>query len=204
MIRNFLFDIGNVLLHFDFAPAVRKLNHRADLTAREAMDLVVRQRDLMEAGTITASQFLDGMTTELAFPHGSDAAEAIYADIFTPNEPVWALARALKAQGYRLVLFSNISPIHADFINRKFEGFEIFDEAIFSFRAGAIKPHEGMYIEAVEGLGIVPAETFYLDDNAENIATGKRFGFTTHVYDARRHGLLLDALAAVGVSVASA
>jgi glucose-1-phosphatase len=200
MIRNFLFDIGNVLLKFDLGPALAKLNHREDLSPAEALTRVIHQRDLMEAGALAPDDFVAFLKEELAYPGTLDEARAIYADIFTPNYPVWEVAENLAADGYRLVLFSNISPIHADFIKARYPVFAHFPEAIFSYKTGDIKPRDGMYAEAVEKLGMLPAETFYLDDNAANIATGDRFGFVTHVYDFDDHPSLLHALARAEVA----
>jgi putative hydrolase of the HAD superfamily len=199
MIRNFLFDIGNVLLAFDLAPAVARLNHRSDLTAEQATALLISHRDLMEAGEIPPEEFISRLTGDFAWPGNPGEATAIYADIFTPILPNWELADSLSKRGFRLVLFSNISPIHSEFISTRYEVFSLFPEAIFSYRTGDIKPRDGMYREAVEKLGMVPEETFYIDDNPDNIATGSRFGFQTHVYDAARHDSLLEALVKAGI-----
>ena len=199
MIRNFLFDIGNVLLKFDFVPMVRKLNHRAELAFDDVMAMVLRHRDLAESGRITSSQFLDQLCADLGFPGEPEAAAAIYADIFTENPPMFELARDMRGRGMRLALFSNISPIHADFIVERFPGMGLFTEAVFSFRTGDIKPNEPMYREAVERLGMAPEETFYIDDRPENIETGERLGFVTHLYDWRKHDELLEALGRAGV-----
>jgi glucose-1-phosphatase len=189
MIRNFLFDIGNVLLAFDLAPAVARLNHRSDMKAEEATVRLVSHRDLMEAGEIPPEEFIRRIIADLAWPGNPGEAAAIYADIFTP----------IAKRGFRLVLFSNISPIHSEFVATRYEVFSLFPEAIFSYKTGDIKPRDGMYREAVEKLGMLPKETFYIDDNPDNIATGSRFGFHTHVYDATRHDLLLEALVKAGI-----
>lgn len=194
MIRNILCDIGNVLLAFDLPPAIARLNHRRDLRAAEAEAILIHHRDLMEANRIAPDDFLRVILREFAFPGTIDEARGIYADIFTPILPLWDVVRGLHAGGYRLVLFSNISPIHVDFITNRYEIFALFDEAVYSFRTGHIKPDDGMYIEAVEKLGLVPEETLYIDDNAANIETGKRFGFHTHCYDLHHHEALLATL----------
>lgn len=199
MIRNFLFDIGNVLLAFDLVPAVARLNHHPDLTTEQAIACLVSHRDLMEAGEIPPEEFLARVSRDLAWPGTAGEAAAIYADIFTPILPNWELADNLSKRGFRLVLFSNISAIHSEFIATRYDVFSLFPEAIFSYRTGDIKPRDGMYREAVEKLGLVPKETFYIDDNPDNIATGDRFGFHTHVYDAAHHASLLEALVKAGL-----
>ncbi len=199
MIRNILCDIGNVLLAFDLAPAITRLNHREDLPAAAAEAILVHHRDQMETGQSMPEDFLRTIMREFAFPGTMDEARAIFADIFTPIVPLWDVMRNLHADGLRLVLFSNISPIHADFVLGRYEIFRLFAESVFSFRTGAMKPDDGMYTEAVDALGLVPHETLYIDDNVANIETGKRFDFHCHVYDMARHDALAAVLAALRV-----
>ena len=199
MIRNILCDIGNVILFFDLGPALRRLNQRPGLAEADALARLVHHRDLVELGRTTPAEFLDAVRSELGFPGTAAEACALYEDIFTLNEAMAGLIAGWKRSGLRLILFSNISPIHADFIERRFPVFGQFDEAIFSFRTGDLKPHDGMYREAVDTPGLEPAATFYLDDSPANCATGRRFGFVTHEYSGLRHAALLAELAAAGV-----
>lgn len=199
MIRNILCDIGNVILFFDLDPALRQLARRPGLSEQEALARLVHHRDLMEIGRTSPPEFLNALRVDLGFPGTPAEARAIYADIFTLNEPMAAAIEKWKASGLRLVLFSNISPIHADFVQERYPVFSHFDDAIFSFRTGDMKPHDGMYREAVKDLGLEPAETFYIDDNPANCETGRRYGFVTHLYEGNKHDDLLAALAAAGL-----
>jgi HAD superfamily hydrolase (TIGR01509 family) len=194
-----LCDIGNVLVTFDLEPALARINHRPELPPGDAMARLVHHRDLMEIGKLQPAGFLAALRAEFAFP-GSDAElQAIYEDIFAPNPPLWDLVRGWRARGLRLVLFSNISPIHAEFLARRYPVFAEFDEAIFSFRTGDLKPGDGMFDEAVGRLHLDPATTFYIDDNPANCQTGRRHGFITHEYDHRHHAALLADLHAAGL-----
>ena len=40
-----------------------------------------------------------------------------------------------------------------------------------------MKPHDGIYIEAERRFSLTPAETVFIDDRAENIATARRRGW---------------------------
>jgi len=185
MIKNILCDIGNVLLLFDFQHAVRALNHRKDIGPEMAEDIIIRHRDPMEIGETTAEQFLDDIIRDLDFTGTREEARALYADIFTPNAPMWARIRRWREEGRHLVLFSNISPIHAEHIDERYPDFSLFHEAIYSFRSRDLKPGPGMYRDAIRDHHLLPTETFYLDDRPENIAAGRAFGFHSHLYDAQ-------------------
>ena len=106
MIRNILCDIGNVILFFDLDPALRRLARRPGLSEQEALTRLVHHRDLMEIGRTSPPEFLNALRVDLGFPGTTAEARAIFADIFTLNEPMAASIEQWKAAGLRLVLFS--------------------------------------------------------------------------------------------------
>jgi len=199
VIRNVLFDIGNVLLAFDLAPAIARLNHRPDLSPAAALTLLESHRDPMEAGRTTPGEFLQAIKQEFHCPLPLDEIEAIYADIFTPIHGTWEIARRMAESGLRLALFSNISPIHTTFIRDRYPVFAHFPEAILSYEIGDIKPGPGMYHHATGPLGMIPDQTLYLDDRADNIATGQQFGLHTHLYRSTQHNALLETIGTLGI-----
>ncbi len=62
----------------------------------------------------------------------------------------------------------------------------LVDVAITSARAGARKPHPGIYAQTVEALGVDPAETVFVGDSWEPDVRGpRRFGMTAvHIWRA--------------------
>lgn len=183
----FLFDIGRVLLDFDFESSLARLFPAStpDLPAR--LQRLLDRKDEFEAGKIEvdaythwALQVLETDATPAAFHHA-------WRDIFTPNEPMWRRVRQLKAAGHRLILFSNTNGIHVPWIYDEFPEFNLFDDAVMSFRTGHIKPEPEIYHHAILQHSLIPAETLYIDDLPQNITTGCDLGFHCHTYDLRAH-----------------
>jgi FMN phosphatase YigB (HAD superfamily) len=185
----FLFDIGNVLLAFDFLPALNSLKGaNADPDAIEEM---ISAKDSFEAGETTPDEYITIARNLLDF-HGSKTDFiTTWNSIFTEIPETFELARTLKSQGHRLILFSNINPIHAPYCVKKHKLLERFDHAVFSYQIGAIKPHDAFFIRAFEKYQIIPEETIYIDDLPENIAAGTRHGLTSFCYDYLKHDDLL-------------
>jgi putative hydrolase of the HAD superfamily len=100
---------------------------------------------------------------------------------------MWKCVRRFKDAGHRLILFSNINGIHVPWIYDEFPEFHLFDDAVMSFRTGFIKPDPEIYHHAIERHGLIPAETLYIDDLPQNIATGHDLGFHCFQYDQRDH-----------------
>jgi len=183
----FLFDIGRVLLDFDFESSLARLLPAGTPDARERVSRLLDRKDEFETGRIAVDTYVDWALGIL----GSHATPAefkqAWQQIFTPNRPMWDCVRALAAEGHRLILFSNINGIHCPWIFTNFPDFALFDAGVLSFEVGAIKPHAEIYQHAIDHHGLVPHETLYIDDLPQNIAAGREFGFRCWQYDLHQH-----------------
>ncbi len=201
MIKAVFFDIGNVLLAFDYSRAARRLLPHARRDADEMMREVLALRDDLECGRMKRTEFLHHIRRITNFP-GSDAElEEIYSDIFDPIPATWALTEKLSTR-LPLHLLSNTSEIHLNFIRRKFDVFRHFPTGIFSHEAGCMKPDPRIYQAAIELAGLPPQEIAFIDDMETNVAAARRAGIHTHHYVASQHDRLLDFLADLGIHVA--
>ena len=97
-------------------------------------------------------------------------------------------AVASLVENYPLYLFSNTSELHERRLLRDYRFFRHFRGGIFSWRAGAMKPDDAIYEQAIALTGCRPERIGYIDDLPANVATGQRRGLITHHYDAAAHG----------------
>lgn len=182
-----LFDIGRVLLDFDFEPSLSRLVAAGTADPAARVRRLLERKDEFEAGRVAVETYIDWALEIL----GSDATPAqfrqAWQQIFTPNEPMWRCVRMLAGEGHRLILFSNINGIHWPWITTNFPEFSRFDGAVVSFEIGSIKPQPQIYQYAIDTYQLVPTETLYIDDLAQNIFTGQRFGFRCWQYDLNKH-----------------
>lgn len=198
-IRAFLFDIGNVLLKFDFGVALKALAAQSEV--HDPIDVLARVDQVKvayEDGQFDRATFLRSVFDVLRF--GGSEAEFIAAweDIFEPNAPMIALVERLHGR-YPLFLLSNTSDIHVDYVFRQYPFFRCFQAGTYSHEACASKPGAKIYEIACRQHQLEPAATFFIDDLLPNIETARSLGFQTHHYHAERHAELLAALQAAGV-----
>ncbi len=183
----FLFDIGRVLLDFDFETSMSRLFPDGVSDPAERMNLLIERKDEFETGKIDVPTFTQWALDTLQSPATHEQFTTAWQKIFTPNEPMWACVRKLAADGHRLILFSNTNAIHCPWIFEEYPEFSLFHEAVLSFDTGFIKPQPGIYQHAIDTHGLDPSETLYIDDLPPNIATGREFGFRSWEYDLRNH-----------------
>jgi putative hydrolase of the HAD superfamily len=183
----FLFDIGRVLLDFDFEASLARLFPDGDSNLAARMERMLDRKDEFEAGRIGADAYIAWAIDVIGSPVTAAEFRHAWQQIFTPNEPMWACVRKLAADGHRLILFSNTNGIHCPWVFEEFPEFDLFAAGVLSFQTGFIKPEPEIYHYAIDQHGLVPADTLYIDDLPQNIATGRELGFRCWQYDMNDH-----------------
>lgn len=188
-----LFDIGNVLVSFDFSRCAQALAVHSPLSPAEIMEALSPLKDPLESGLCSSETFVAQCMTAIRYQAAAEDFRLAWCDIFSP---LTGMAHTLATLGRQLpaYLLSNTSGLHKDFLLERFDIFQHFQGGIFSHEAKTMKPEPGMYEQAIAQFGLDPAQTFYVDDLAANIETGRRLGFVSFHYDPARHEELDGAL----------
>ncbi|MCC7422276.1 MAG: hypothetical protein IT428_18515, partial [Planctomycetaceae bacterium] len=151
MIRTCLFDMGNVLLHFSHEKMCAQIGALCGLSELEMRALLHdsgTQLDF-ERGRMSEPEFHRWLVAKVAMDMEIDALRVAASDIFVLNEPMLPILDRLKELGIRLVLLSNTSVSHFEFIRERFDVLDRFDDFVVSFRAGAVKPEAPIYEAAL-------------------------------------------------------
>jgi len=169
-----VFDLGKVLLDFDYAIAARKIAAHSSLALHEinrfigSSGLTVKY----ELGLITRREFFEQTQPVIGFRGTFEEFGEYFAGIFTAIPPMIALHAELRQRGVPTYIFSNTNDLAIEHVRRNFPFFTSFDGYVFSCEIGAMKPDTKIY-EALEKLsGRRGADILYLDDRPENIAAG--------------------------------
>jgi glucose-1-phosphatase len=169
-----VFDLGKVLVDFDYSIAARRIAARSTQPP-ENLDAFLSSSPALiqfETGLIARQQFFNQVRNATGFL--GDLAEfgALFADIFSPIEPMIDLHADLRRRGFKTYVFSNTNDLAIEHIRRNFPFFECFDGYILSYEVKAMKPDAPIY-QALEQLtGKRGGEIIYIDDRAENITGG--------------------------------
>lgn len=192
-----VFDIGNVLLRFDYARAHRALREQG--CRREAdLRLIEDATRRYECGAMTRPEFIAAVRRELGHGAGDEAFVAAWEDIFEPEPWTWALVEELHGR-YPLFLLSNIGCIHREHVFRRYPVFGRFSGGVYSHGAGVMKPDPRIYAHAVAQFGVNPAAVFYLDDVEVNVEAARAAGWQAEVYGPDRRARILEKLGKGGV-----
>lgn len=191
MVSAFLFDIGNVIIHFDFSKAARRLAPFCTVGPETALERVASLTDPLERGELSVEEFVSEASKRIGFSGSSTQFLEAFEDIFELNQPVVDWIGVLEERGYPLHLLSNTNAIHVPFFESTYPVFEAFTGRIYSHEVGVMKPDPEIYQKAIEKLELDPATTIYLDDRPENIIGGNEAGLQSILYEVSRHDEIL-------------
>jgi FMN phosphatase YigB (HAD superfamily) len=175
--RAIIFDLGRVLVHFDFNRVYRELESLCPHAAAEIPRQLAKTRlgEQFETGLLEPREFFAKITEVLGLNVDFERFCALFCGIFTDTLIPESVLEDLGAR-YRLVLLSNTNAIHFDMIRKTYPILRHFDELVLSYEVKAMKPHPDIYRAAIAKAGCRPEECFYTDDIAEYVEGARRMG----------------------------
>ena len=202
MIRNILFDMGNVLIYFDRNLFMDRLG-----VAPEDKKLLMREVFLslewvrMDRGSMVEADAVASCCARLP-ERLHDAAEKLIAMWDRPILPIpgmFDLIEELKAKGYGIYLLSNASVRQHDYWSR-IPANRFFDGTLISADERILKPQPEIYHLCLERFGLKAEESFFIDDMAHNVEGALFCGLSGAVFHGDVTRLRKD-LRAAGVDV---
>ncbi len=183
-----LFDLGRVLIHFDFRRGYRALEglcpYAADeIPKRLAGTGLVEQ---FETGLVEPREFVDQMRRILDLNVDYDQFCGIWSSIFTETLIPESMLEGLGRR-YRLVLVSNTNALHFEMIREAYGHLlRHFDDLILSYEVRAMKPQPEIFQAALEVAGCLPQECFYTDDITAYTEAARRMGIDAVTFVSRQ------------------
>jgi FMN phosphatase YigB (HAD superfamily) len=180
-----IFDLGKVLVDFDYSIAARKIAARS-AHAPEDLHSFLGSSPLLveyECGRIGREEFYDAIRRAIGFRGDIVEFGGYFSEIFSEIKEMILLQAELRQRGFKTYIFSNTNDLAIEHVRRDFPFFAGFDGYIFSYEVGAMKPQAKIY-EAMETLcGRRGADLIYLDDRAENVTAGALRGWRTILHE---------------------
>jgi HAD superfamily hydrolase (TIGR01509 family) len=180
-----VFDLGKVLVDFDYSIAARRIAARGRMTILEIAQYI-NQSSLFiqyELGAVTTQQFYDEVCRVTGFRASLAEFSECFADIFVPIEPMVQLQATLRQRGLPAYIFSNTNELAVEHIRRSFPFYANFDGYVLSYQHGAMKPDARLYEVAERQSARRGAEILYLDDRPENVAAGAARGWQVILHE---------------------
>ena len=184
MIRNVILDIGDVLVHSDFACFFKKQGYDDAMVHRlsKATFLSPVWREL-DRGVWSMDEIMDTFVRN--DPEIEDALRSVFRNTegFVRKYPyAEAWIRSLKASGLMVYCLSNLSGLIYDGCVSELGFLGMVDGYILSWREKLAKPDPQIYHLLLDRYSLRAEECIYIDDSKINVLAAVNLGMTGIVF----------------------
>ena len=179
-ISGVVFDFGGIMTTSTMPERVRACIAGLGIEWRELADGFARYRKIMDGGYITLEQMYDMIWADAGVSPSPELMARILKEDFASfldeyrNLKTLAWMRALKAEGYKIGILTNMPPAFAPHFRRVYADFiAVADAVVISGEVRMFKPQRRIYDLLRERIAL-PAEELCFVDDVEGNCDGAR------------------------------
>jgi putative hydrolase of the HAD superfamily len=178
MIKNILFDLGNVLISFKPAEYFEKNKYPENIKNTILSDIFESNEWLLlDNGEISTSDAIEAISRRSSLNKNEIAhIFNLRTDLMFPLDTNVRLLPDLKKRGFRLYFLSNFPSDIFDEIRSGYYFFKYFDGGLISAVAKSSKPDVGIYKSFMEKYSLIANECLFIDDIEKNVKTAESLG----------------------------
>ena len=181
MIKNIIFDIGNVILNFNLNEVLEKFTSNKD-DQQFILDNIINSPEWLENALIDTGYISRDDAIKIVQDRTNHQKDKLifdfwntYNDFAKVDIRVLDLIKKLKDNNYKIYLLSNINPYTYYFVEKS-GLFLLVDGYVLSYKEHKVKPFISIYKTLFERYNIIPSESIFIDDNEKYISTGVSLG----------------------------
>lgn len=199
MIRNIIFDVGNVLVEFRWEGAVRDHGLAGERLERlQKATLSSAMWDELDRSALSDEEILAG------FIENDPGMEEEIRRMWQYNREMircydyshdWI--RSLKEKGYHCYILSNYSRYTYEQTREELSFEKLVDGSLFSFQVQQVKPERAIFESLLSRFDLKPEECVFLDDSPGNVEAARALGIHGIVFESQAQAV--EALKELGV-----
>lgn len=176
MIKNFIFDIGNVIVDFDPVPYFEKVlpGKRMSYVCGLVFD---EDWGKLDEGVYTGEEVKRIQLKK--YPEYKEQILCIHEhwmEMMKLKEDTITFMKEVKRKGYQTYLLSNIGEESHTYLQRTYGFFDLVDGMVLSYQERLLKPDRRIYTRLLERYQLDARECIFFDDKKENIEMAKQVG----------------------------
>lgn len=180
MIKNIIFDLGNVLIDFkprEYLLSQGRSTDEADFLYRE----IFQSREWVELdrGTIKSREAIQAIVKRNPDEKELIESHSDFRPLLTPIESNTGQLEDLKDRGYRLFYLTNYHDELFDYTYEAYDFFQLFEGGVVSAHVKKIKPEREIYEILLDKYDLDPGETLFIDDSEKNTRAASELGIHT-------------------------
>lgn len=183
MIKNLIFDFGDVFINLDKGVVLRTMEKYGALPHASALQSA---NDSYEVGAISSDEFIDELLTVIPEATPEDITTVWNSMLLDfPDYRLDFIEKLAKEGNYRLFLLSNTNALHIPHVeeimgHKKYQRFKnCFEQFYLSHEIGLRKPTAEIFEFVLDQNGLEAESTFFIDDTKENTDAAQALGIRT-------------------------
>mgnify|MGYP000606512529 FL=1 len=178
MIKNIIFDLGNVLIKYSSESFLEK-NVKKE-RQEKFIATVFKSKEWLELdrGTLSYEDAIEKFAEII--PEDRENLEKLFKnnimDCLAPIEENIEILKKLKKKGYNLFVLSNFHRPAFEQVQKEWEFFDEFDGGVISCYCHLLKPNQRIYELLLARYGLIPEETLFIDDTKINVEKAEKIG----------------------------
>lgn len=185
-LRAVVFDYGMVLTGLPDTAAHDEMVRITGLPADRFEALYWTDRHAYDEGKLTGITFWQKFLHDAHLDLGASAVDELNrcdARMWTTQNPrMVAWQAALKQNGLRTAILSNMGDSVLESILQAYSWINNFDVLVWSFQLHMAKPDPAIYLHTLQKLGTQPEETLFIDDKLVNVEAARALGMQSIVF----------------------
>lgn len=181
MIKNIIFDFGNVIGNFDYNEVIGKFTDKKE--EKEFLINEVINSDfwiglgLLDSGLISYEgviKLINDKTNNI-YPDLVEKLIMNYYKYIYISDEIKDVVKSIKEKEYNLYILSNTSKEVVEYFKDN-SIFDYFDGFVLSYKINMLKPYESIFKYTLDKFNLIPSECLFIDDRKDNVETANRLG----------------------------
>lgn len=180
MIRNIIFDLGNVLINFKPEKFLLKFT-KDEETINSFIKKIPRSKiwQDLDRGVLSVQQAYHLFLKK--YPKKKELLDKFFKNnnwmrMLTPIHKNVEIVNELKKKGYKLYILSSFIKEAYSYINERYDFLKLFDGAVISYQERKIKPEVKIYQILIDRYELKPEECVFIDDHKIILKPARKLG----------------------------
>ena len=177
MIKNIIFDIGNVLLEFN--PKIYVSSKVSEEKVEEIYKCIFQSDEwlMLDRGIISEEEAkINIINRNIENEELINLVFENWYNILMPIESSVNVLKRLKQNEYKVYYLSNFHLAAFEHVTHKYEFFQNFNGGVVSYKVRLLKPEKEIYEMIINRYHLEANETLFIDDMKENVNAAVELG----------------------------
>lgn len=204
MIKNIVFDLGNVVFKLKFENVINNFTQKEDEI--KALKTAIFDSDewlKLDDGAISKEDAINIMISNLPeYLHNTcrEIMKCWTKEGLILNEQTIEFIKRVREKGYHTFILSN-APLEIPEFLEKMNVLQYFDGKIISAEEKLSKPDPRIYELLLKKFNLIPEECLFIDDRRENIESAIKCGLNGYIFDYNKFDKFLEEIKKYNINI---